>query len=338
MARRVLSAMLGASNPPGAPRRRGHKTMIRAMPSLSPALQVALLMTASNACAAGMNVTIRVLSEDLHPFEIAFFRNLFGFLCMLPFLGGIGLGMLRTRHAPRLLATGAAQVVSMLCFFSAIALMPLGQLTALAFTKPLFATIGAALILHEVVRARRWTAIAIGFVGVLIVVQPGAEPVPPAAALVLASTLIFAGIALAIKRLVMVERTHTIVLYQSLFTTVLCLPPALLTWVTPSLEALLLLALIGAFGTIGWLCFTHAFKLADASAIMPHEFVKLPLTAFLAFLLFAEVPTLWTWIGGAVIFGSTLYIAHREARVTRTDLAAVSTGGGVMAPPARPGA
>jgi len=307
------------------------------MSALSPAVQVALLMLLANACGSGMNVVIRVLSAELHPFEIAFFRNLFGFLVMLPFLGGFGLGMLRTRYGGRLFLTGVAQVVSMLCFFTAITLMPLGQLTALSFTKPLFATIGAALVLHEVVRGRRWAAVAIGFLGVLIVVQPGVDTVTPAAGLVLASTLIFAGIALAIKRLVGLERPHTIVLYQSLCTTILCLPPALVVWRWPSLEALLLLALIGVFGTVGWLCFTRAFQLADASAIMPYEFAKLPLTALFAYMLFAEVPTLWTWVGGALIFGSTVYIAHREAQVARTAFAASASGGGVMAPPARPG-
>jgi drug/metabolite transporter (DMT)-like permease len=306
-------------------------------PTLSAPLEAACLMLLANACAAGMNVTIRVVADEIHPFEIAFFRNLFGFLVMLPFLGGLGLAAFRTRYAGRLLATGSAQVVSMLCFFTAITLMPLGQLTALSFTKPLFATVGAALILHEVVRGRRWSAVAIGFLGVLIVVQPLAEPVPPAAGLVLASTVIFAGIALAIKRLVAVESPRTIVLYQSLVTTVLCLPPALLVWRWPGLEAFAMLAMIGVFGTVGWLAFTRAFQLADASAIMPYEFAKLPLTAILAWLMFAEVPTVWTWIGGALIFASTVYIAHREARVARTDLAAAASGGGVMAPPARPG-
>lgn len=308
------------------------------MPTLSPAVQAALLMLLANACGAGMNAVIRHLAAELHPFEIAFFRNLFGLLAMLPFLGGLGIGMLRTRHLGRLLMTGGAQVFSMLSMFSAIALMPLAEVTALSFTKPLFATIGAALVLHEVVRARRWSAVAIGFVGVMIVVRPGAETMTPAAGLALASTLVFAGITLAIKRLVMLERATVVVLYQALVTAALSLPPALLFWRLPSLGAWPWLALTGVLGTVGWLCFTRAFQLADASALMPYEFLKLPMVALLAYWVFAEVPSVWTWLGGAVIFTSTVYIAHREAKVARTARAARVTGGGVMAPPVRPGA
>ena len=123
-------------------------------------------MLLANFCVAGMTATIRVASHELHPFEIAFFRNLFGFVFVLPFLWRAGLGMLRA-HAPgRLLVSSGGHLVAMLCYFLAVAYMPLAELTALAFTKPLFATLGAALVLHEVVRGRRWSAIAIGFVGV----------------------------------------------------------------------------------------------------------------------------------------------------------------------------
>jgi drug/metabolite transporter (DMT)-like permease len=107
----------------------------------------------------------------------------------------------------------------------------------------------------------------------------------------------------------------------------------------PDLESLLLVALIGALGTIAWLCFTRAFALADASAVMPYEFLKLPITAALAFVMFAEVPSVWTWLGGAVIFGASIYIAQREARVARVG-AAADTGHAEpsTAPPLRPGA
>jgi drug/metabolite transporter (DMT)-like permease len=210
----------------------------------------------------------------------------------------------------------------MLTYFTAVVYLPIAEVTALAFTKPLFATIGAALVLREVVRARRWSAIAIGFLGVVIVMRPGVEAVSPYAGLVLLSSLSIAVVALMIKRLTLTESATTIVLYQSLFMTLYTVPFAAATWVTPGLFELALLALTGAFGTIGWLCFTRAFALVDASAAMPFEFSKLPFAALFAWLLFAEVPTIWTWLGGAVIFASTFYIAQREARVARTRVAA----------------
>jgi drug/metabolite transporter (DMT)-like permease len=306
------------------------------MSRLSPPAQAALLMIAGATSGATMNCVIRVLSAEQHPFEIAFFRNLFGLMVMLPFLVRAGRDALRTSSTGWLALSSLGHLVAMLSFFVAVAAMPLAELTALSFTKPLFATIGAALVLHEVVRARRWSAVAIGFLGVLIVMRPGAAAISPYALLVLLSTLAIAAVALLIKHLSERESATTIVFYQSLFLTLFSLPPALLVWQIPSGGALALLIAIGALGTISWMCFTRAFALADASAVMPYEFLKLPITALLAYLLFAEVPTLWTWLGGAVIFVSTVYIAQREARVALTRAPAAAAGAQAIAPPASP--
>lgn len=306
------------------------------MPSFSAPVRAALLMLLANVCVAGMTATIRLASSELHPFEIAFFRNLFGLAFLLPFLIRAGLSAVRTYAPGRLLISSCGHLVAMLGYFLATAYMPLAELTALAFTKPLFATLGAALILHEVVRGRRWSAIAAGFAGVLIVLRPGAEALSPYAGLVLLSAVASAAVVLMVKQLTARDPTTTIVFYQSLFLTVLSLPPALLVWQAPSLEALLLVGLIGALGTITWLCFTRAFALADASAVMPFEFLKLPFIAILAYILFAEVPSLWTWLGGALIFGASVYIARREAKVARLRAAAATAGAEpAAAPPAR---
>lgn len=283
-------------------------------------------MVVANAAVAGMTVGIRLVAAELHAFEIAFFRNLLGLVFLVPFLVRAGLPVFRTDALMRILASSFGHLVAMLGYFLAAAHMPLAELTALAFTKPLFAVVGAALILHEVVRARRWSAVAIGFAGVLIVVRPGAEAFSPYALAVLISALASAAVVLMVKQLTRHAPPTTIVLFQSLFLTALSLPPALWDWRLPSLGALALLAMIGAFGTITWLCFTRAFALADASAVMPLEFLKLPFTAVLAYLLFAQVPSLWTWLGAAVIFGSTFYVAQREARLGRAAGSAPAAG------------
>ena len=306
-------------------------------PALSPPLEAALLMLLANFCVAAMTATIRVVSHELHPFEIAFFRNLFGFVFVLPFLWRAGLGTLRA-HAPgRLFVSSGGHLAAMLGYFLAVAYMPLAELTALAFTKPLFATLGAALVLREVVRGRRWSAIGLGFLGVLIVMRPGAEAFSPYAVYVLLSAVASAAVVLMIKQMTLRDGSTTIVFYQTLFLTGLSLPPALWFWRAPGLESLVLVALIGALGTGAWLCFTRAFALADASAVMPYEFLKLPITAALAYLMFAEVPSVWTWLGGAVIFGASIYIAQREARGARVEPAAGDVRA-VAGPPLRPGA
>ena len=284
---------------------------------LSPVVEAALLMAFGAICVAIQNALIRVASAEIHTFEVVFFRNLFGLLAMLPLLGGVGLGMLRAHSSGRLLLMSAAHVLGMVCYFLAIVYLPLAEVTALAFSKPLFVTVGAALILHEIVRARRWSAVALGFVGVLIVLQPGAQTVSPYAALVLLGALLGAATSLMIKRLTATEGVSTIVWYQALFATVLALPLCVFYWRTPDAQGWLLLLSIGALGTLSWLTMTRAFFLVDASAVVPFEFLRLPFAALVAYLWFAEVPSVWTWLGGALIFGATAYIAQREARLAR---------------------
>jgi drug/metabolite transporter (DMT)-like permease len=281
---------------------------------LSPLVRAALLMLLGSACVAIQLSALRIVSADLHAFEIVLFRNVVGILLLLPFLGRFGWYTLRTRRAGWLGLSSLSLLASMLCFFVAVAEMPLAELTALAFTKPLFATAGAALILGEAVRLRRWTAVLVGFAGVLVVIRPGAEAVSPDAGLVLLSALFAAAVTLIVKRLTATESPTTIVLYQSVFMTLLSVPLALLYWRTPTLFELPFLVIVGTLGTVSWLCMARAFVLADASIVVPFEFARLPLIAVVAYLLFGEVPTIWTWLGGAVIFGSTVYITHREVR------------------------
>jgi drug/metabolite transporter (DMT)-like permease len=299
---------------------------LRALP---PVVQAALLMIVGAACVAVQNGLIRAVSTEIHTFEVVFFRNLFGLIAMLPLLGGIGLGMFRARSPGRLMLMSTWHVLGMICFFLAIAYLPLAEVTALAFSKPLFATIGAALVLHEVVRARRWSAVAIGFFGVLIVLQPGAQAISPYAALVLLSAVLGAAATLLIKRLTATEAISTIVWYQALFATVLALPLCLLHWRMPDAAGWLLLIAIGILGTLSWLTQTRAYFLIDASAVVPFEFLRLPFAALVAYVWFAEVPSVWTWLGGALIFGATVYITEREARLARQRSDAVTAPGSI---------
>jgi drug/metabolite transporter (DMT)-like permease len=301
-----------------------------ALPTLPPAIEAALLMVLGAACVALQNGMIRIVSAEIHTFEIVFFRNLFGLAAMLPFLGGIGLGMFRARHPGQLLLMSVWHLLGMVGFFLAIVYLPLAEVIALAFSKPLFATVGAALILREVVRARRWSAVALGFAGVLIVLQPGAQAISPYAVLVLLGALMGAITSLMIKRLTATEAVSTIVWYQALFATVLALPLCLLQWRMPDPTGWLLLTAIGALGTVSWLTATRAFFLIDASAVVPFEFLRLPFAALVAYLWFAEVPSVWTWLGGASIFGTSIYIAQREARLARAQTLKVARDPGPL--------
>jgi drug/metabolite transporter (DMT)-like permease len=283
-----------------------------------PALQAALLMTLSAAISAVVNVLIRLCADaGIHPFEVAFFRSVFGFLAMAAVVVATEREIPRTAALPQLGFSALFHLMAMLSFFYGLTLIPLSDSAALTFTAPLFGTLAAAFFLGEKVHARRWLAIAIGFGGVVIVLRPGFIPIGLGPALVLFSTVAFAGVTVLVKRMAATERTPTVVFYQSLLMSFLTLPPALLVWKAPDPLSFVLLAAIGALSTLGWICFTRAFALADASAILPLEFTRLPFVAVLAYLVFAEVPDLWVWIGAAVIFGSSLSIAHRENAASR---------------------
>jgi drug/metabolite transporter (DMT)-like permease len=301
------------------------RALAKVFRGLPPIVQAALLMIFGAICVAVQNGMIRVVSAEVHSFEVVFFRNVFGLVAMLPFMGGFQLDLFRARRPGRLLMMSCAFVASMVCYFAAIAYLPLAEVVALAFSKPLFATVGAALVLHEVVRARRWTAVGLGLVGVLIVLRPGAQAISPFAGLVLLGALLAAATTLMIKHLTATERVPTIVWYQALFATLLSLPLCLLHWRSPDVAGWLLLIAIGGLGTLSWLTLTESVHLADASAVVPFEFLRLPFAALVAFLWFGEVPSVWTWLGGGLIFGATIYIAQREARLARARSAVAAS-------------
>jgi drug/metabolite transporter (DMT)-like permease len=278
----------------------------------SPALRGIALMFVSTFFFAAMHGSIRYVSATIHPFEIALFRNVFALAVVLPWFWRYGIAPLRTQrfglHALRALFN----IMAMLSFFYALSITPLSEVTALGFTAPIFATLLAALILREVVRARRWTAIAVGFLGTLIILRPGFAAIGLGELLVLFSSLIWACALLVIKSLGRTDSSATIITYMALLMIPLSLVPALFVWRSPEPLEWAWLIGIGLLGGIGQFCMTEALRQADTAVVMPFDFFKLVWVTLIAWLAFAEDPDLYTWIGGAVIFASALYIAYRE--------------------------
>lgn len=280
--------------------------------ALPAALRGGLAMLGSGLAFAVMMVAVRHLTTEMHPFQAAFFRNLFGFLFLLPWLLGIGRSGLRTRKPWLHLARAVCGMSAMMCLFTAISLLPLAEATAITFTAPLFATAGAALLLGETVRLRRWVATLIGFAGMLIILRPGAGVLSEGAPVALAAAAFMAGAILFIKRLSRTEHPTTIVFYFGLLLTPLSLPPALFVWTPVHADAWPWLLLMGLAATVGQLLLTRAFATADASVVLPFDFMRLIFVSVMAYLAFHEVPDTWTWVGAAVILSATAYIAHRE--------------------------
>ncbi len=299
-------------------------------PQFAPTTRAALWMLLSGFCAVLMNVLIRVAAERLHPFEVTFFRCLFGLAVMLPFILRAGPSLW---HSPKIgfyTLRAAVGLVSMLTWFYGITLVPLATATAVNFTAPLFATLGAALILREDVRLRRWSAVIVGFLGVVIIIRPGAAPLDANLLLILISAASAAMNSITVKFLARSERPNAIVAYFVMYLTPLSLVPALFVWEWPDLRTLGALAGLGAIGTVAHLSVARAYVAADASACAPFEFVRLPYAAAIGYLMFGEVTDAWTWVGAAIIGGAALYVALREAKLAkhgRDGLAALNRGG-----------
>jgi drug/metabolite transporter (DMT)-like permease len=282
-------------------------------------------MTVASFLFALMNGAIRLLGDGwgsadgtgMHPFQIAFLRNVFALAFMLPWLVRHGRVGLRTQRLNMHLWRAAVGLVAMLTWFSAIAYLPLAEAVALNFTVPLFATAGAALFLGEAVRARRWTATAVGFLGVVVILRPGFTEFTPLMTLPVIAAGFMAVSILLVKSLSRTEAPAAIVTYMNLLLTPLSLLPALFVWRWPTLTELGLGLFIGLCAALAHNAFTRAFVQADASAVMPFDYSRLPFVAVVGYLLFAEVPDGWTWVGAAIIAGAAIYIAQRESRVAR---------------------
>lgn len=283
----------------------------------NPHLRAALLMMGSTVFFGLMAVAIRLASQTLHTFEIAFFRNFFGVIAALPLLLRHGPDLLRTTQLPRYLFRCVIGVMSMFCGFWAIGHLPLAQAVSLSYSTPLFVTIAAVLMLGEQVRARRWAAVVLGFVGVLVIVRPGSASFTGGTLIALSAAVLSGLVSIQIKQLSRTEPADRIVLWTTLLWVPMSLGPALFVWEWPRGITWLWVAAAGGLGTGGHMLWTRALKLGDVSALTPISFMQLPIVATLGYLLFDEQVDRWTALGAGIIFAANAYIAHREAQLAR---------------------
>ncbi len=276
-----------------------------------------LLIAASALGFSAMHAMIRFLAGDIHPFEIAFFRNFFGIAVLVPLLLRTGAKHLKTDRFPMHLLRAVLQLASMLLFFSAIAISPLAKISAMSFSAPLFASIGAILFLGEAIRLPRVVALVLGFTGALIVAQPGTE-MEPGMVLALLSSVVWAIAILVIKTIARTDSSVTLALYMGILMAPMSLIPAVFVWTWPSPVDYFWLFLMGTTGTVSHLAMAEALKIGDASVVMPADFSRLLWASALGWIFFSQVPSTSAWIGGTLIFLSATFIGIREARAART--------------------
>ena len=277
----------------------------------------AVWMIAAGAGFTAMAIGIKVLGTRLDVYQVAFFRIFIGFVVIWPIVGYFGMtsgwDFLRTRHLHVHAIRGFLGMIAMYCSYYALARIDLADFMALSFTRPLFATVLAVIILHEVVRWRRWSATAAGFIGVLIMVRPGSGTFDPAGFFALGEAFSIAFLITLVKRLPARETTLGMMFYFGAIASLLSLPAAFYSWRWPTPEEWGWLLLIGALGAVAQSFWIRSFRCGDASLVAAFDYLRLPLGAAAGLLWFAEVPTIWTLVGAIIIIASTIYIARREA-------------------------
>ena len=266
-----------------------------------------------------MGVFIRKSSENIHIFEVIFFRNLLACLIIIPLIYGSGRTSFKM-YRPGLFVWRAIFVsIGMFAGFSALTLIPLAQATAISFTTPIFVTILAIFIFGEVIKFRRIAAILVGFIGMLIIVQPGVGMVSFGIILAFIGAFFHSINLLIVKKLTAHETPNAIVVWMVIMLVPISFVPAIFVWEWPSALTWLYLWCLAICGTVGHSFFTRAYSLAEITSLQPYQFIKLPMIAFLAWVIFSEVPAYWTWFGGAIIFSSTVYITRREAKIDKSN-------------------
>ncbi|MBY8975843.1 EamA family transporter [Rhodobacteraceae bacterium NNCM2] len=288
--------------------------LVRAWRGQTAVIRGISMMCLSTFAFVAMHTTIRHVSAELHPFQIAFFRNLFGLVFLFPVLLGTGLAQMRTKRLGLHAFRGLINIVAMFLFFTAVSTTPLAKVTALSFTAPIFAASLSVLVLGERFRIHRWAAIIAGFVGMLVILRPGIAVIEPGALMALAAAAIWAVAMILIKMLSRTESSVAIVAWMGIFLCAFSIGPAIMVWRDPSFEALCWLLFIGFTGSIAQVSLSQALKETDPTAVLPFDFLKLIWASLLAAWFFNEVPDQYTWLGAGLIFSAGLYIARRERR------------------------
>ncbi len=273
----------------------------------------ALWMTVAAVSMTSMAVLVRNLAAEIHPIEIGFFRMLLGLIFLAPLMVREGRRVLYSRNHRFFFGRSILSLIFLLTYFPGIALMEIADAQALSFTEPLVGAVLAIMFLGEKLRPRRLVAVAVGFSGALIILRPGFEAIGGGAALMLIAALASAFGGTINKFTTRSDSPNTIVFYHSIYVIPTIFIAALFVWTWPTAEQFLWLLAIAALGTVNQQSFSRAFAAADASMVLPFHFLRLPFGAALGYIVFAELPDIWIWIGAAVIFAATLMLAHREA-------------------------
>jgi drug/metabolite transporter (DMT)-like permease len=284
---------------------------------LPPNVQGALWLVSGGFIFTSTSAMIRLLSTQVESVQTAFFRAVISVILLLPMIVA---GRVKPWRSKRIIGhfwRTAMGTGSMVLGFYAVSMLPLADATAIAFSQPLFSVVVAALVLGEKVRWRRWSATVIGFAGVLIMVRPGEGSLQLGALVALANAAAVSISILLVRRLSDSETPLMILTQFAIFSTILLTVPAILVWRWPDFWGWVLAVGIALSATVGQYFWVQAFKAGEMSAVAPFEYMRLPFAVFVGWLIWGEMPVIWTYVGASIVIGSALYIAHREHQLAR---------------------
>jgi S-adenosylmethionine uptake transporter len=262
-----------------------------------------------------LNDTIsKYLGNRLHSLEVSFFRFLFSTITLIPFIIYYGRKSLTTSRPLLHIARGVLLFAGITLWIFGLNIVPISVVTLLSFTIPLFVLILALFFLKENVGWQRWLATIIGFLGIILVLNPGDVSFNPASLLLLLSTSLFAILDILNKKFVIKETTLSMLFFSALVTTVFAFIPALYVWKVPTLKEIVLLFILGGGANLILLFILKAFACIDASAVAPFRYIELILSSIVGYFIFNEIPSSNIYIGALLIVPSTFFIIYYETR------------------------
>ena len=290
---------------------------MRALATLPPSARAALWMIGTTLSFTFMALGGRELSDTMTAFEVSFFRAFGGFLIVTLLLWRTGFAQIRTQRIGLHLARNVFHFGGQTLWFWSLGLLPLATVFALEFTIPFWTAAMAALFLGERMNRGRVTAIALGFVGILVIVQPGADVFQPAALIVLVAAVGFSVSNVCSKPLSASESTLAIIFYMNVMQMPLGLFASSFHWVWPVWADLPWLVMVGVAGMGAHFCMTRAFRLADATFVMPIDYLRLPLAVGIGYFAYSETVGWSLVFGAAIILAGNIYALRYEARLKR---------------------
>ncbi len=274
-------------------------------------LRAVMFMVIGGVSIALMQAAVKLISFELHPFIITLYRAALVFVVLLPILFWQGRAVFNTSSIRLQVVRGGIGGLGMLCVFTGLSMISLAEVTVLLFTVPIFATLLSIVFLSEKVGIRRWTAIFVGFLGILIIARPQGS-LSTGHLFIVCAALSWSTSILIAKKLTEKDTVISITFWQAMGCVPLAFIASLFVWELPSFVQLGALLGIAALGTVGHAMLYAALKVGQVSVILPLDYIRIIWSAGLGFILFGQLPTLHLYVGSLLIIAATAFLSYRE--------------------------